>query len=167
MPRSFEVLIESPSSVEQVHAAFGSEDYWLARFAAFGATSTLDSLTVGADGTVRVAVTQDLRQDVLPGIVAKFYRRDLKIHHSETWRPVGDGRVRGEIGVAVSGAPGSGSGAALIAPAEDGSQLTLTATVEFKVSVVGGTIESYIAREFAQGIREIQRFTTGWISEHV
>ena len=167
MPRSFEVLTESPSSVGQVHAAFGSEDYWLDRFAAFGATSTLDSLTVGADGTVRVAVTQDLRHDVLPGIVAKFYRRDLKIRHREAWRPIGDGRIRGEVTVAVSGAPGAGSGAALLAPAQSGSRLTFTATVEFKVPVLRGTIESYIAREFAQGISEIQRFTTGWISEHV
>jgi hypothetical protein len=39
--------------------------------------------------------------------------------------------------------------------------------VEFKVPLVGGRIESYVAREFAEGIREIQRFTTGWISEHV
>jgi Protein of unknown function (DUF2505) len=166
VPRSFEVLVESPTSVEQVHAAFGREDYWLARFSAFGATSTLDSLTVGADGTVRVAVTQDLRHDVLPGIVAKFYRRDLKIRHRETWRSVGDGRVRGEISVAVSGAPGSGSGAAVVAPAQHGSRLTFTANVEFKVPLVGGTIENFIAREFAQGIPEIQRFTATWISEN-
>ena len=166
MPRSFEVLVESPTSVEQVHAAFGREDYWLARFSAFGVTSTLDSLTVGADGTVRVAISQDLRHDVLPAIVAKVYRRDLKIRHCETWRSVGDGRVHGEISVAVSGAPGSGSGAALVAPAQHGSRLTLTASVEFKVPLVGGTVENYIAREFAQEIPEIQRFTTAWISEH-
>ena len=167
MPRSFEVLIDSPTSVEQVHAAFGREDYWLARFSAFGATSVLDSLTVDADGTVRVAVTQDLRHDVLPGMVVKFYRRDLKIRQRETWRSIGDGRVRGEISVAVSGAPGSGSGAAMIAPTQNGSRLTFIATVEFKVPLVGGTIESYIAREFGRGIPEIQRFTTGWITEHV
>ena len=67
----------------------------------------------------------------------------------------------------MTGAPGSGHGAAMLAPAGDGSQLTLSATVEFKVPLVGGKIESYVARQFAEGIREIQRFTTGWISEHV
>ena len=36
MPRSFDVSVESPASVEQVHCAFSDEDYWLARFAAFG-----------------------------------------------------------------------------------------------------------------------------------
>ena len=53
MPRSFDVSFESPASVEQVHAAFSDEDYWLARLAAFGADSTLDSLIVDADSTVR------------------------------------------------------------------------------------------------------------------
>jgi len=39
--------------------------------------------------------------------------------------------------------------------------------VEFKVPLVGGKIESYLAREFAQGIPEIQRFTTTWIGQNV
>ncbi len=166
MPRSFEVLVESPVSVEQVHTAFSGEDYWEARLAAFGGGTTLDSLIVDADQTVRVVMTQDLRHELLPGIVAKFYHRDLRILHTETWKSVGDCQLHGEIGVAVSGAPGSGAGAALVAPAPNGSRLTLTASVEFKVPLVGGTIENYIAREFAQGIPEIQRFTAGWISEH-
>jgi hypothetical protein len=38
--------------------------------------------------------------------------------------------------------------------------------VEFKVPLLGGTIENYVAREFAQGIPQIQRFTTAWIREH-
>jgi hypothetical protein len=167
MTRSFDVLVESPVTVEQVHTAFSGEDYWLARLAAFGGSSTLDSLTVDADQTVRVAITQDLRHEVLPGMVAKFYPRDLTIAHTETWRSTGDHQLQGEISVAVSGAPGSGSGAALVAPAQDGSRLTFTATVEFKVPLVGGTIESFLAREFAKGIPEIQRFTTDWIGDHV
>ena len=54
MPRSFDIVTESPASVEQVHAAFSREDYWLARLVAFGDSSTLDSLIVDADGTVTV-----------------------------------------------------------------------------------------------------------------
>ena len=49
MSRSFDIVTESPASVEQIHAAFGREDYWLARIAAGDATTTLDSLIVDAD----------------------------------------------------------------------------------------------------------------------
>jgi hypothetical protein len=67
MSRSFDILTDSPASVEQLHAAFSREDYWLARHAAFDATSTLDSLIVDADGTVTVRAIQHLGRQLLPG----------------------------------------------------------------------------------------------------
>ena len=87
MSRSFDILTESPASVEQIHAAFGREDYWLARIAVGDAaiTTTLDSLLVDADGTVTVRVTQHLGRQLLPGLVAKFVPGDLKILNCETW----------------------------------------------------------------------------------
>ena len=166
MSRSFDVTFESSATVEQVHSAFGTQDYWLARLAAFGGAKKLDSLVVDSDGTVTITVTEDLRHSALPGILAKLYRGDLSVRSNETWRPVGERQVSGEISVAVTGAPGSGHGAAVLAPLGDGSRLTFTATVEFKVPLVGATIESFVAREFAKGIPEVQRFTTEWISEH-
>lgn len=165
MPRSFDVSTESPATVEQVWAAFSSKGYWLARLETLAGSTTLESLVVDDDQTVRVVTTQDLGRDLLPGIVAKFYRRDLKVRGTETWRPV-DGRLHGEIHVAVSGAPGSGFGTASVAPLPNGSRLTMEGTVEFKVPVVGGTVESFIAREFTQGIPNIQSFTATWIDEH-
>jgi len=165
MPRSFDVSSDSPASVEQVHSAYGDENYWLARNAALGGSKTLDSLITDSDGTVTVTITEDLRHGMLPGLLAKVYRGDLNIRSTEKWRPAGARQVNGEISVAVTGAPGSGRAAAVLAPLGNGSRLKLNATVEFKVPLVGGTIESYLAREFARGIPEIQRFTTTWISE--
>ena len=164
MPRSFDVSADSPATVEQVHSAFSDEGYWLARLATMNGSTALESLIVDDDQTVRVATTQDLGRDLVPGIVAKFYRRDLKVRHTETWRPI-DGQLRGEINVAVSGAPGSGYGAALVAPMQDGSRMTFEGSVEFKVPLVGGTIESFIAREFARGIPDIQHFLAKWVTE--
>jgi hypothetical protein len=164
MPRSFDVSADSPATVEQVHSAFSDEGYWLARLATMNGSTALESLIVDDDQTVRVATTQDLGRDLVPGIVAKFYRRDLKVRHTETWRPI-DGQLRGNITVAVSGAPGSGSGAALVAPTQDGSRMTFEGSVEFKVPLVGGTIESFIAREFARGIPDIQHFLAKWVTQ--
>ncbi len=165
MPRSFDVAVDSSASVDEVYAAFSSEDYWLARIANQNGHSTLESVKVDDDRTVRVTTSQDLGRDLLPGIVSKFYRRDIKVRHTETWTPSGD-ELRGEISVAVSGAPGSGSAAASVAPTEAGSLLTLNGTVEFKVPLVGGTVESFIAREFAQGIPDVQDFTARWVTEN-
>jgi hypothetical protein len=166
MPRSFDFSVESPASVEQIHSAFSDEDYWLARLAAFGGPGLrLDSLIIGTDGSVHVIIIQDLRHDGLPGLFAKLYRRDLQVVQKETWSPTGGGRVRGEICIAARGAPGSGLGEVLLAPAQNGSRLKCTATVEFKVPLVGGKIESLIGRQLVEQISVVQNFTTKWITE--
>ncbi len=166
MPRSFDVLTESPSSVEQVYAAFGDEDYWRARYAAFDSGTALDSLTVDADGTVTVFATQHLGRRLLPGLVAKLIPGDLKILYSETWRPVGDHRVRGQVSISAPAALGSGCAEAVMTPVENGSRLRFTATVEVKIPLVGGKIESYVGSQLADNVPAIQCFTTSWIAEN-
>ena len=166
MPRTFDVSFDSPATVGQVHSAFGAQDYWLARLAAFGGAKTLDSLVVASDGTVTVTVTEDLCRGGLPRMLATLYRGDLNIVSTEKWCPAEDSRLSGEISVAVNGAPGSGHGAAVLVPSADGSRLNLSATVEFNVPLVGGKIEHYVAGQFADGFAEIHRFTTNWITEH-
>jgi hypothetical protein len=167
MPRSFDIVFESPASVEQIQSAFGSRDYWLARNAEFdGGEKTLDSLTVDEHGAVRVVVTEDLRHGALPGMLTRVYRGDLNIVTTEVWTPTGDGRINGDIDVAVIGAPGGGGGTAVLQPAGSGSRMDLTGTIEFKIPLVGGPIERFLAKEFAEGIPNIQRFTAGWLTEN-
>jgi Protein of unknown function (DUF2505) len=166
MSHSIDVSFDSPATVDQVHSAFGTQDYWLARLDHFGGAKKLDSLVVDSDGTVMVTVTEDLRQGGLPRMLATLYRGDLNIMSTEKWRTGSDSRLNGEISVAVTGAPGSGHGMAVLTPSEDGSRLNLSATVEFNVPLVGGKIERYVAGQFADGFAEIHGFTTNWISEH-
>jgi Protein of unknown function (DUF2505) len=168
MSRSFEILTESPASVEQILAAFGREDYWLARSAVGDAsiTTTLDSLLVDADGTVTVRATQHLGRQLLPGLVARFVPGDLKIVNCETWRPVGDRQVRGQVNVSVSGGFGSCSAEAWLAPASNGSQLRYAVRVEVKIPLLGGNREKSVGAGFAQNFPAVQRFTTTWIAEH-
>jgi len=169
MPRSFDIVTESAASVEQVHAAFSREDYWLARLAAFDVASTLDSLIVDTDRTVTVTVTQYLGRQLLPGAVAKLIPGDLKIVHSETWRPVNDRRVSGQVEVSVPAGLASGRAEAWLVPeGPDGrrSQLRFAATVQVRIPLVGRTLERTVAADLAENIAAIQRFTTAWISEH-
>ena len=79
MPRGFDVSTESSATVAEVHSAFGNADYWRDRLAVFGGDSIrLDSLVVEG-GSVVVGTTQDLRNDVLPGLIAKAVPGDLKV----------------------------------------------------------------------------------------
>ena len=96
------------------------------------------------------SLIHDLRHDWLPGLFAKLYPRDLEVVQNETWSLIGGGLLRGEVGTAARGAPGSGLGTVLLAPAQNGSRLKCTATVEFKVPLVGGKIESYMGRQMVR-----------------
>lgn len=166
MARAFEVLVESSAGVDEVLGAFGDETYWLARFDAFGVACSLDTMTVDDDGTITVAITQDLRNGGLPGPVAALCPGGLEIRSTEIWRPdPTTSTVGGELRVEVGRAPASGWGSGQLLSSDGGSQLRFTGTVEFKVPLVGGRIESYLARHFVDQIAAIQRFTTAWIAD--
>ncbi len=162
---SFNGLAESAATVDEIHAAFGREDYWRARLAAGDATTTLDSLVVHADGTVEVQVTQHLGRQLLPGMVARLVPGDLKMECSETWVPDDDGRVRGQVGVSVSGGLGSCSATTWLAPTVNGSRLSYDGRVEVKIPLVGGNLEKVIGADLAENLPSVLRFTTTWIAE--
>jgi hypothetical protein len=167
MPRSFELSAESPAGVDQVHAAFADENYWRARLAAFGAdrgAARLDSLAADAAGTVTVAATFSLLRDRLPKFVNQLGRGDLEMVQIETWSRIGSSQVRGDVSFSLRGTPVSAAGEALLAPTRNGSRLKYSATVKVKLPLVGGKIESFMSARLAEGIMDIQRFTTAWIA---
>ena len=137
---------EFEGSVEQVHRAFGDEQYWLERLADSGADDySLDSMTVNGEG-IDVVTTQTLRADRLPGVVTQFHRGDLSFVREETWTPISDGQATATVKGAITGAPATLSGTALLAPAKSGagSRLEFKASVQVKVPLVGGKIENFI-----------------------
>jgi hypothetical protein len=166
MPRSFDIVTDSPASVEQIHAAFGSKEYWLARIEPGPTIITLDSLTVDDDGTVRVRITQHIGSQLLPGPVAKLIPGELKMVHDERWKPVGDGQVRGHIRISTSPGLGSGHVQMWLEPTGNGSQLRCALKVQVKIPLLGGALEKSIGESLTESIPEVQRFTTKWIAEN-
>lgn len=166
MPRSFEILAESLASVEQIHAAFCREDYWLACIEAGDAKApvTLDSLIVDDEGTVSVRSTQHVGRQLLPGVVAKFVPGDLKIVNCETWRSVGNGQVRGQT--SISAGFGSGHADVLMSPTNNGSRLSYAVQVEVKIPIVGGKFERAIGASLTKSIPAGVQFAEAWIAEH-
>ena len=164
---------EYEGSVEQVHQAFGDEQYWLARLADSGADDyTLDSMEVdsenGPTGGIRIMTTQTLRADRLPGVVTQFHRGDLSFVREETWTPVRDGQATATVKGSITGAPATLSGTAALAPAKSGggSRLEFNTTVEVRVPLVGGKLENFIGSALVDLLIAEQRFTTVWITEN-
>lgn len=164
VPRPFEVSTPSTASVAEVHEAFRSEDYWRARLLEYGRGSiALDCLDVDGDGTVLVRTTQDMRNDAMPGFIAKAIPGDLKVIRQETWRRAGE-ELRADVAMRTTGAPISGTATATVSPTVQGSLLRFAGTLTVKVPLLGGQIEKYISSKIVEEIPGVQRFTTRWIS---
>ncbi|MGA5538097.1 DUF2505 domain-containing protein [Mycolicibacterium nivoides] len=166
MPRSFDMATDYEASVEQVHRAFADERYWLARLADSGADeTTLDALTVTGDGGIEAITTQILRADRLPGLVSQFHRGDLRIRREEHWQPIRDGSSHGTVQGSIAGAPVSLSGTATLTATAGGSRLSVHISVEVRVPLVGGKIESFIGSQLTDLLKAEQRFTSVWIAD--
>ncbi|MEH3139022.1 MAG: DUF2505 domain-containing protein [Mycobacterium kyogaense] len=167
MPRSFDMTAEYGGTVEQVHRAFGDEEYWLVRLGDSGADhATLDEMTVGDDGGLRIKTTQTLRADRLPAVVTQFHRGDLSFVREERWAPVVEGRTSAAVSGSIPRAPAGLTGNAVLEPAGPGSRLAFRATVEVRVPLVGGKIENFIGQQLVELLIAEQRFTTVWIAEN-
>jgi hypothetical protein len=167
MPRSFDMAAEYEGTVEQVHRAFLDERYWLERLAGSGADqTTLDSMTADGHGGVDVTTTQTLRSDRLPAIVGQFHRGDLSFVREETWSAITDGLATATVAGSIPGAPASLVGTAMLMPSDSGSRLELKLTVEVRIPLVGGKVETFIGSQLVNLVMAEQRFTSAWIREN-
>jgi len=165
MPRSFDMVADYGASVEQVHGAFCDKDYWLARLAASGVDIySLDSVVDDGEGGLDFSTTQTVWAPKLPAVVAQLHRGDLSALRREHWGPVVDGRALGTLWGGISGAPLKIVGNAVLAPTGAGSRLELKATVEVRIPLLGGKVESMIGQQMQNLMRMERTFTDEWLA---
>jgi Protein of unknown function (DUF2505) len=172
MPRSFDLSADYDGSVDDVHRAFTDEDYWRARLAGSGVdVATLESMRVGGEAggedTVEVVTLQVIRSHKLPGMVTQLHSGDLCIRREETWGPVTGGAATGSVVGSIVDAPVNLTGTVVLEPidATGGTRLTFRATVQVRVPIIGGKLESIIGTRLAELVAAEQRFTTEWIAK--
>jgi Protein of unknown function (DUF2505) len=167
MPRSFDMAAEYEGTVDQVHQAFRDEGYWQERLARSGADeATLDSMTDDGEGGVDVITTQTLRSDRLPGVVAQFHHGHLSFVREETWTAVTDGQATAVVKGSIPGAPATLTGTAVLTATDSGSRMEFKATVEVRIPLIGGKVESFIGSQLVDLLVAEQRFTSAWIREN-
>lgn len=84
MSKEFSFSADIDHSVEQVHAALISEEYWKGRL---GGSST-GSVEIGSPagpGTVRVTLTDETDTAGLPAVVRGILRGPLVMHRTDEW----------------------------------------------------------------------------------
>lgn len=82
-----------------------------------------------------------------------------------------DRRATAMVRGSIPGAPATLTGDAVLSSVVDASgsiasRMTLTATVEVRVPLVGGKIENFVGNQLVDLVIAEQRFTTVWITEN-
>ncbi|MFC9787393.1 DUF2505 domain-containing protein [Rhodococcus sp. NPDC127528] len=155
-----------PQSVDQVHRAVTSEQYWRDRLAEVGGPgAALGHVAVG-ENSVDVEMTQSVPAEHLPAVVTKVRPGDLVITRTETWGPLSGGVAAGTFTARVDGVPGTITGTMTLAAEGTGTTLAMDGKVEVKLPLIGGRIEAAIADQVSELLDNENEFTARWLSEH-
>ncbi|RJO76576.1 DUF2505 domain-containing protein [Nocardia panacis] len=147
-------------SIDAVHAAFADEQYWKDRIAEVGGPNArLDSF-VAEGGRVRVELVQAIAAELLPPAITAVRPGDLIIPRVETW--TGDSGV---FEARVDGAPAEVRGTLSLSADGAGTLATAEGTIEVKVPLFGGKIESAIQERLVELLGNEEEFTNGWLAQ--
>jgi hypothetical protein len=165
MARSFSCEVESPLSVDEIHGAFRERDFWQARLEDAAGGALLESFEQRPDGSVHVVVAQQVAGSVLPGPIGRRYPRGLEVVQGQTWSVGGADKLVGEVRTEARGLPGSGRSRLELATPRDDGTVACTGTFEFKVPLVGGTLENLFGRQLIDSTPGLLDFIARWLRE--
>ncbi len=167
MPRPIAHSASVPASVDKVHAALVSEQYWKDRIDGIGGPGAQLVSVTAVNGTISVVMTQSIPEDELPAAVTAFKKGPLVIERTESWGPLGGNRAEGKFGATVEGAPASISGTTLLEGDSTSSTTSLSGTTEVKIPIFGSKIESMISEQVLALIDNEHDFTGEWIDKNL
>lgn len=144
-----------------VRAAFANDQYWKDRVAEVGGPNArLESVRV--DGNqIRVQLVQAIAAELLPAAVTAVRPGDLIIPRVETWD--GDSAT---FQATVDGAPAEVRGTITLTDEGAGSAAAANGTIEVKIPLFGGKIESAIAEHLTEVLKNEEEFTNTWLDSH-
>ncbi len=166
MSRPIDYRTTLPFDTDEVFAAMADPEYLRARLQQLGGpgAALLEHAPDGAG--VRYRLRQGLDKDVLPPVVESLVGGNLVIERTETLQPDGAGSYRGDVEVAVPGAPVVASGSITLRDAVEGSEFVVSARVEVRVPLFGGRIEGIVAEQVERLLAAETAFTREWIAAH-
>ncbi|WP_406266918.1 DUF2505 domain-containing protein [Nocardia sp. NBC_00881] len=148
-------------SLAAVRAAFANDQYWKDRVAEVGGPNArLESVTVSGD-QVRAELVQAIAAELLPAAITAVRPGDLIIPRIEHW--TGDSAT---FEARVEGAPAEVRGTITLAADGSGATATTNGTIEVKIPLFGGKIETAIAEHLTELLKNEEEFTNNWLASH-
>ena len=158
MPTPLNVTQQYDAPATEVFALFNDPDFIAGRLEDSGAPdATVMTVDSTADG-VKIVTRQSIPASVLPSMVASMISGDPATERVEDWKADGDSYVA-DFSVVVKGAPASIKGTMTLAPAGDGSTLTVKGEAAVPIPLFGGKIEAVIAQQIGKLLASEETYT--------
>ncbi|WP_072689575.1 DUF2505 domain-containing protein [Rhodococcus marinonascens] len=146
MAKSFEYSEEIAYPLDRVHATVTNPAFWQHRFEKAPEKLTLDASR--GPGTLTAIMRDSIGVSSLPSIVSKVVSGELKVERIDEWGALDGNRADGRISGSSTGIPVQiDCTSALRASGEEATVLEVAGSVEVKVPLVGGQIESLIRKQ--------------------
>lgn len=164
MARKFGFTLSYPIPVAELHAALTGEEMWRDRFA-HSETATLDLSHPGGPGTVRLSMSETIRQDKVPAVVRKVLKSELVVTRVDNWQALAGSTADGTFEGTSSAIPSEMTGTYRLRPTAEGSELVVAGSVKVKIPLVGGAIEP-LAEQLQRRVVEGERkFILDWFAD--
>lgn len=153
------------ASPERVRAMLIDEKFVTFRAENTGAISSTSSVTPGADGSCTVVSARVLPANV-PSYAVKMIGETITVTETQNWPGFSAGGTS-TVPVKVEfSAPISFSGTVTVAPAGDGTEVTVTGTFKASIPFVGGKVEQLAKETTEKYLGKENVLGTRWLSEH-
>ncbi|MFE3291316.1 DUF2505 domain-containing protein [Rhodococcus sp. NPDC059234] len=165
MSRHIEFTANYQIPAEAVHRTLTDERFWNQRIEkAADSGVTLERLVAG-EGTIDVAISQQLDANSLPSIVSKFVKGDLALVRSEKWGPFDGQRAEGTFTAETTGLPIKAEGTAVLTVGADGGAvMSIAGEVTVSVKLIGGTVEGMVGDQIIDILGRDQGAVEEWVA---
>jgi hypothetical protein len=163
MAKSFDYSEEVAYPIDRVHAAVTDPAFWQHRFEEAPDKLTLDDS--GGPGTLTATMRDTIGASSLPGLVRKVVTGELKVERADVWGALDSDHADGRITGSSTGIPVQIAGTSVLRASGDVTVLGLTGSVQVKIPLVGGQIESLIRKLVGDMVGQDRDAIEKWLGD--
>lgn len=158
MPTPLNVTQQYDAPVREIFTLFNDPDFIAGRLEDSGAPDARVMTVDSTEHGVKIVTRQSIPASVLPSMVASMISGDPATERTEDWQADGDNYVA-QFSVIVKGAPATIKGTMTLAPAGDGSTITVKGEAAVPIPLFGSKIEAVIAEQIGKLLASEETYT--------
>ncbi|AHK29479.1 hypothetical protein OPAG_04309 [Rhodococcus opacus PD630] len=164
MAKSFDYSEEIAYPLDRVHATVTDPAFWQHRFEEAPEKLTLDDSR--GPGTLTATMRDTIGASSLPGLVRKVVSGELKVERADEWCALDGDHADGRVSGSSTGIPVKIESTAVLRAAGDVTVLRLAGSVQVKIPLVGGQIESLVRKLVGDMVGQDRDAIEKWLGDH-